>query len=109
MIRVSFERGESAQGLMLTGHATGDRLVCAGASAMVFALAGWLQKNAPAGLACRLKPGDAWVLCRRSALTDAAFDVVLTGLSQLAENYPELVGINEVSCGGRAEGDKTRP
>ncbi len=109
MIRVTFERCESAQGLMLTGHATGDPLVCAGASAMVCALAGGLQKNAAAGLACRLEPGDAWVLCGRSAVTDAAFDIALTGLAQMAESYPKLVGINEVSCGGRAEGDKTRP
>ena len=98
MIEVRFEAQDDARLLTLKGHATGSPAVCAAASAMVFALAGWL-KNYPAAQAqVRLKPGDGWLLCRGDETVDTALQIVLTGLAQLGASYPRhlrlTIGVN---------------
>lgn len=96
MIRVEFERVEEMCLLSLEGHATGEPAVCAGASSIVYALAGWLKNYAPRELNVRLKPGEAWIWCHRDALVDAAFGVALLGLLQMAKKYPRYIRV-EVS------------
>ncbi len=99
MIRAEFDRTDAACRLSLRGHATGDPAVCAAASALVFALAGYVRDrgNGETGL----ESGQARVDCPRDAEADGAFATVLSGLEQLQRRYPQLV---EVSYGGRAEG-----
>ena len=98
MIRVRFDRSEDACRLSLRGHATGDPAVCAAASALVFALAGYVRDRGKGET--EQESGRARVDCGRDAGTDGAFDAVLSGLEQLQRRYPQLV---EVSYGGRAE------
>ncbi len=99
MIRAELDRAGDACRLSLRGHATGDPAVCAAASALVFALAGYVRDRGKGET--ELDSGRARVVCGRDAGTDGAFDVILSGLEQLQRRYPQLV---EVSCGGRAEG-----
>ncbi len=98
MIRVRFDRSEDACRLFLRGHATGDPAVCAAASALVFALAGYVRGRGVGE--AELESGRARVDCGRDAGTDGAYAAVLSGLEQLQRRYPQLV---EVSYGGRAE------
>ncbi len=98
MIRVRFDRSGAACRLSLRGHATGDPAVCAAASALVFALAGYVRGRG--GGEALLESGRAKVDCPRDKEADGAFAAVLSGLEQLQRRYPQLV---EVSYGGRAE------
>ena len=98
MIEVRFEAQDDARLLTLKGHATGSPAVCAAASAMVYALAGWLKNYPPAQAQVRLKSGDGWILCRGDETVDTALQIVLTGLAQLAGSYPRhlrlQIGVN---------------
>ncbi len=99
MIRVRFDRTGAACRLSLRGHATGDPAVCAAASALMFALAGYVRDR---GIGeAELESGRARVDCGRDSGADGAFAAVLSGLEQLRWRYPQLV---EISYGGRAEG-----
>lgn len=86
MIRGELERAGEMCLLSLEGRAAGE--AAAGASAMAYALAGWLKRHRPEELAVRLEPGEAWIWCRRDPAVEAAFGVAATGLLQLAKRYP---------------------
>lgn len=107
MIEVRFESQEDARLLTLRGHATGSPAVCAAASAMVYALAGWLKNYPPAQLQLSLKPGDGWILCRGDETVDTAFQIALTGLAQLGASYPRHlrfhIGVNGLQAEDIAE------
>ena len=98
MVEVRFEAQEDARLLTLRGHATGSPAVCAAASAMVYALAGWLRHYRPAEAQVSLKSGDSWLLCRGDDTVDTAFQIALTGLAQLGFSYPNYlrlhIGVN---------------
>ena len=98
MVEVHFEGREDARLLTLRGHATGSPAVCAAASAMVYALAGWLRHYRAAEARVSLRPGDSWLLCRGDEAVDVAFQIILTGLAQLAFTYPDhlrlSIGVN---------------
>ncbi len=98
MIRVRFTRTDDACRLALQGHATGDPAVCAAASALVFALAGYIRDRGDGE--AELDSGRARVDCGRDAEVDGAFAAVLSGVELLQRRYPQLV---DVYCGGRAE------
>lgn len=85
-------------GLQLTAkdHATGAPLVCAGASAIVWALAGWLKNHPPAQAVMLLRAGDAFLQCARTEETQVAFELATLGLEQLEKTYPELVHVEVV-------------
>ncbi len=98
MIRVRLERTAAASRRSLRGHATGDPAGCAAASALMFALAGYVRDRGDGEI--ELESGRARVDCPRDSGADGAYAAVLSGLEQLQRHYPQLV---EVSCGGRAE------
>ena len=80
--------------LKMDGHATGSEAVCAGASAIVYALAGYLlnagehletmERNA-------LGSGNARIFCVGDESVQAAFHMAGIGLAQLAQQYPEYI------------------
>lgn len=91
MTRAVFVRG-SPNRLTLDGHAgycPGEDIVCAAISALVYALIGYLDS---CGAAFEYDTGDgfATVECEGH---EEAFDVVISGLSQLAEEYPAHVSL----------------
>ncbi len=83
-----------AQGycLEVVGHAEyacGDDVVCAAVSALVEALAAYLEEYDTDGTAeADLADGYAMITLGQR---NAAFDMVATGLSAIADRYPEYV------------------
>lgn len=77
--------------LRADGHADfcpGSDIVCAGASALVCALAGTLDTLGAQGVQRTLSAGHAAIAADDRADVRAAFTVAVTGLRQLAEAYP---------------------
>lgn len=77
--------------LRADGHAAycpGSDIVCAGASALVCALAGALDQLGAQGVQRTLCAGHAAIAADDRADVRAAFTVAVTGLRQLAEAYP---------------------
>lgn len=73
--------------LVLTaeGHATGRSDVCAGVSAIVYALAGYALNESAKPPMLRLVSGDAYIRCKASANLRAAFEMASIGFKQIAE------------------------
>ncbi len=94
MIRARYLRRGERRRLTLRGHATGSPAVCAAASALLCALAGWLRRAEAPGLELTLRPGDGQVACEGGAAEETAFQIVLTGLAQLAALRPDLVELD---------------
>ena len=100
MIRIYAERRGSRCRLFVEGHAEyaiGPDVVCAGVSALV----GALVKYAASSPACRhlrhsVKSGEVFLSCRGGL--GAGFDLVLTGLSAIAAEYPDHVKIESTHC-----------
>ena len=77
--------------LRADGHAAycpGSDIVCAGASALMCALAGALDALGAQGVQRTLCAGHATIAADDRADVRAAFTVAVTGLRQLAEAYP---------------------
>lgn len=77
--------------LRVDGHAgfcPGQDIVCAGASALVCALAGALDGLGAQGAQRMLRAGHAAIAADDRADVRAAFTVAVTGLRQLAAAYP---------------------
>ena len=87
MIRVCFTHNR----LTLDGHADyapkGQDIVCSAASALVFALAGYLEKQKKLSELV-MRPGYVTVA---AAGDSPAFAVIRCGMEQLAVGYPECV------------------
>ena len=85
---------QTSQGVCLevVGHADyacGDDVVCAAVSALVEALAAYLEEYDTDGTAeADLADGYAMITLGQR---NAAFDMVATGLSAIADRYPEYV------------------
>ena len=100
MIRVYAERRGSRCRLFVEGHANfskGPDVVCAGVSALVGALVSYAAESP----ACRhmrqsVRPGEVFLSCRGGL--GAGFDMVLKGLSAIAECYPDCVRIESTLC-----------
>lgn len=102
MIRVRYRRADDSHNLVMEGHADyarhGEDIVCAGASAIVFALLGWLE-NYSEDLSCidtEVSSGDVTIACIGGERTAAAFEMTAIGLMQLADSYPAHVEVDIV-------------
>lgn len=91
MIRARF----TGNRLTLLGHAgyaeRGRDIVCAAASALVYALIGALEDQDNVSELV-IRPGTVTVAARRD---DPAFAVVRRGLEQLAGRYPDYVRVED--------------
>ena len=95
MTRVTIEHSDGRWRIAARGHATGAPEACAGVSALLYALAGWL-KNAPETARrarCRLAPGDAELRFPGSPAADAAAALCAIGLAQIAKRCPAAVAV----------------
>lgn len=91
MTRFAYIRRDGRCVLRADGHADfcpGRDIVCAGASALVCALAGALDALGAQGVQRTLCAGHAAIAADDRADVRAAFTVAVTGLRQLAEAYP---------------------
>ena len=78
------------------GHAVGSPAACAGVSALLCALCGYLQRDGGTTLhRCRLESGNALLEFSGGEKATAAFELTAFGLRQIAEGYPACVAIEE--------------
>lgn len=84
------------------GHASGSPEACAGVSALLYALAGWLA-NAPEGVrreCVSLAPGAAELVFSGGPAAAAAAELVAVGLAQIAKAVPEAVAADITGISG---------
>ncbi len=100
MIRVRYRRNEFAHSLLVAGHAgysnTGQDIVCAGVSAVVYALLGFLHNISDweNRLTTAVNSGEAVILWRGNCEEiDAAFRMTVIGLVQIAGAYPRYIRV----------------
>lgn len=109
MIRIKYRAEGGQRWLKMEGHAIEERsgggvqpsdlvggqgnIVCAGASAILYALLGYLCNNEDVlgEVRTRDSSGDAEAYCRYGA--EEAFEMAVIGLMQIAKQYPELVTV----------------
>lgn len=102
MIRAKYRTDGEGHSLVMNGHAgyaqSGDDIVCAGASSIVFALLGWLENHPEEYdfLNTDVHSGDVLVACEGGERTAVAFEMAAIGLLQLADKYPDHVAIDIV-------------
>lgn len=108
MTRFAYIRRDGRCVLRADGHADfcpGRDIVCAGASALVCALAGALDALGAQGVQRALCAGHAAIAADDRADVRAAFTVAVTGLRQLAAAYPGHVAEDT----GRVPAQETKP
>jgi uncharacterized protein YsxB (DUF464 family) len=94
MVRISVRQRGDTRCLVMAGHAgynTGNDIVCAGCSALAYALMGWME-NAPERVTrrvCDLGDGELRLSGSGDDCFAAAFDMTVIGLAQIARKYPE--------------------
>ena len=102
MIRANYTVEDNSHTLTVHGHANYDEygrdIVCAGASALVQALIGWIE-NHPYDVEADCisldeTNGEVIISCRGESDTAAAFNLVAIGLEQLSYSYPDHVHID---------------
>lgn len=100
MIRVYYTRGEGRHELTINGHAGyaehGKDIVCAGVSAIVFALLGWMEHNEDEidDLEDLIaEDGQVYIACTGNDKLETAFQVAVLGLIQIARAHPDYVDI----------------
>ena len=99
MIRVKYLREEDFHRLILAGHAGhakhGDDIVCAGVSATVYNLLGWLENHSEEleHIQTSVDSGDVEIVCIGGENVATAFELTAIGLEQIAQRYPECVDI----------------
>lgn len=102
MIRVQYRREGGIHSLSMDGHADyaehGADIVCAGASAIVCSLLGWLENNSEdlSYCDCDAHSGNLRIECEGGERTEAVFDMTIIGLLQLEGGYRDHVQIHTV-------------
>lgn len=97
MTSVTYHNDENWHYLHVRDHATGSPQVCAGVSAIVYALAGWLANFGDRERdTVRLESGEAFFdLDSPKEGVKAAFDLAIIGLLQIAKTYPDYLRAEE--------------
>lgn len=98
MVKVRYRRNEFAHSLSIVGHAGYDALgkdiVCAGVSAIVYTLLGFLHHlpDWESRLTAAAERGMCMVCWRGTGREEeTAFQMAVMGLAQLAHGYPQCV------------------
>ena len=95
MIKVSFSRSADGFSFDAFGHAgysdSGDDIICAAVSGIVYALAGYLINECNGAVVKALRPGAASFRCGGDG--EAAMRMAYIGLLQLALTYPDFVSV----------------
>lgn len=98
MIRIKYNRDDGRHFLTVTGHAGyaeyGQDIVCAGVSAVSFALLAFLEQEGVRFDTAEAVSGALDVACMGSDRVDAAFDMALAGYNLIADNYPDCVDLD---------------
>ena len=97
MIRVDDRRTGRRHRLAVTGHAgygeRGKDIVCAGVSALSFALLGYLHQAGSCLTQVRADSGDLLIEAAGDSRTAGAFEMALVGYREIAKKYPHHVEV----------------
>jgi uncharacterized protein YsxB (DUF464 family) len=100
MVRAKYTVDENTHALVLLGHANygeyGKDIVCAGVSALVQALIGWIEENSWKAecISVDHKEGEMLISCEGGEDIAALFQMTAIGLEQIADSYPDHVQID---------------
>ena len=100
MIEILATESPEALRLQAYGHATGKAEVCAGVSALLYALRGWVSERErregwPADASeARIGKGSATIRMPRTEETELAFGLVLHGLLLVHAAAPDAVSVS---------------
>lgn len=102
MIRARYERDGEAHTLSVNGHARyakkGEDIVCAGVSAIIYALIGWLENNSEDTNFVSIDEinGEAIISCEGDDKVSAVFYMAAVGIESIMNTYPDHVSIDIV-------------
>lgn len=102
MIYASYERDGDLHNLSVTGHAKyspkGQDIVCAGVSAIVYALIGWLENNAEDTTFASIDEnnGEVALSVEGDERVATAFSMAAIGIEAISVTYPAHVNIEIV-------------
>ena len=100
MVRAKYTVDENTHTLVVLGHANygeyGKDIVCAGVSALVQALIGWIEENYYKVKCISVDPkeGEVIISCEGGEDVAAVFYMASIGLLQIADSYPDHVQID---------------
>ena len=100
MVRAKYTVDDSTHTLVVLGHANygdyGKDIVCAGVSALVQALIGWIEENSYKAECISIDPkeGEVIISCEGGEDVAAVFHMASLGLEQIADCYPDYVQID---------------
>lgn len=99
MIRARYYVENGSHTLTVLGHAGYDEygkdIVCAGVSAIVQALMGWVENNPYCAecISTDETSGEIIISCNGGEDVEAVFNLTIIGLEQIAEAYPDHMNI----------------
>ncbi len=100
MVRAKYRVDENSHSLTVLGHANYDEygrdIVCAGISALVQALIGWLEENyyKASFVSVDPKEGEVIISAEGGEELAAVFYMASIGLNQIADSYPDHMQID---------------
>lgn len=100
MVRATYTVDEDTHTLAVTGHANYDEyskdIVCAGVSALVQALIGWIEENHYKANNINIETlGEELIIyCEGGEDVAAVFYMTSIGITQIADSYPDHVQID---------------
>ena len=100
MVKAKYTIEENTHTLVVLGHANyaeyGKDIVCAGVSAIVQALIGWIEENYYKANCISVSPkeGEVIISCEGGEDIAAIFNMASIGLTQIADSYPDYVQID---------------
>lgn len=104
MTTVRYTITEERHELAIFGHAgyakAGEDIVCAGVSAIGYALLGFLRNSTEAkGLSTLVEGGNLCISAKGGDRVCAAFEMAYIGLAQISKTYPQYVDCHIIAQG----------
>lgn len=102
MIIAKYDRDGETHTLSVNGHAgyadKGQDIVCAGVSAIVYALLGWLENNSECATFVSIDDnnGEVVISCEGGDDVSAVFYMAAIGIENIMNTYPAHVDIDIV-------------
>lgn len=106
MIRAKYRTDGKAHSLLILGHAgyasKGNDIVCAGVSAVVYSLLGYLENHGEdlEYINTSIESGETQISCEGGEKTAAVFELTAIGLAQISQKYPDHVAIDITGFAG---------
>lgn len=102
MIDIQYERSDEGHALSITGHAGyaahGEDIVCAGVSAITYALVGYIDSYGEDILTNYIMAdGHVEIACGNDTSIDTAFAMACIGYSLIAREYTQFVSFTNMS------------